>query len=238
MKSSVNKVRVLVLIMKILVKKFVHRWPRGASAVGGRQSIGLDECSIWYINLDSRPDRAQQIEKQLDGLSLIYRRFSAISHPIGAVGCALSHAAVLGQEKLSQRPVLIFEDDCDLIVNRDTLDQLVRNFLANDFYDVLCLGNNVRKGRKLSITRDFAVTVDTQTTSCYLIKPHMIERLQRVANRSVDEMLNGAAAKKSAIDIVWKELQRDWIFVVPRKTYVLQRPGYSDVEKTYVNYGR
>ena len=40
-----------------------------------------------------------------------------------------------------------------------------------------------------------------------------------------------------ALDQVWKILQRDYIFVIPKKKVLKQRSGYSDIMGRYVDYG-
>ena len=51
---------------------------------------------IYYINLNKRTDRREQIEKELNEFGLNYERFEAIeTHGFGIHGCGLSHLAVL-----------------------------------------------------------------------------------------------------------------------------------------------
>jgi GR25 family glycosyltransferase involved in LPS biosynthesis len=51
---------------------------------------------IFYINLEKRKDRREEIEKELNTFGLYYERFEAIETPgFGILGCGLSHLSVL-----------------------------------------------------------------------------------------------------------------------------------------------
>jgi glycosyl transferase family 25 len=53
---------------------------------------------IVYINLDRRTDRRQQLEDELQRLSIPgakIERFAAVEHVEGLIGCGLSHLAVI-----------------------------------------------------------------------------------------------------------------------------------------------
>ena len=50
-----------------------------------------DIKNIFYINLDTRPDRKIFFENQMRMLGLKAIRFNAIKNINGAIGCSLSH---------------------------------------------------------------------------------------------------------------------------------------------------
>jgi GR25 family glycosyltransferase involved in LPS biosynthesis len=63
------------------------------------KNIG-DIKNIFYINLDTRPDRQQHFENQMKMLGgLQATRFNAIKNNCGAIGCSLSHLALLKYAK-------------------------------------------------------------------------------------------------------------------------------------------
>jgi GR25 family glycosyltransferase involved in LPS biosynthesis len=78
---------------------------------------------VIVINLDSRPDRLQDVQKQLDYAGIEFERFSALSgkdhhcrfkrFSSGTVGCSLSHRAVWQKllDDKSSNWYLVFEDD-------------------------------------------------------------------------------------------------------------------------------
>ena len=48
----------------------------------------------WYINLEHRTDRKDQIEAELNKMGIVAERFPAIYDSFGALGCSMSHLAV------------------------------------------------------------------------------------------------------------------------------------------------
>ena len=58
-----------------------------------------DIKNIFYINLDTRPDRKTRFELEMKKLGLEATRFNAIKHKSGAVGCSMSHLALLKYAK-------------------------------------------------------------------------------------------------------------------------------------------
>jgi len=45
----------------------------------------------FYINLETRPDRKQHVEEQLQNIGISAERFNAIRLQNGAIGCSMSH---------------------------------------------------------------------------------------------------------------------------------------------------
>ena len=68
---------------------------------------------VYYINLKYRPDRKEQIEKELNNFNIKYERFDAIKHDIGIIGCGLSHLAVLEKAKELGRNIKIGRFPCN-----------------------------------------------------------------------------------------------------------------------------
>jgi hypothetical protein len=70
---------------------------------------------ILVINLDSRTDKWEQIQKDFQDWSVKLERISAIKHTIGWKGCYLSHLKCVKIAKERKYPwVLYLEDDCML----------------------------------------------------------------------------------------------------------------------------
>jgi glycosyl transferase family 25 len=95
---------------------------------------------VLYINLDSRTDRKERIEKVLRNFS--YERITAIQHKIGSIGCSMSHIyAIEYAIKQKWDNVLIMEDDMewnDFFVNYLKLIELMKKP-----YDVIVLGGTM-----------------------------------------------------------------------------------------------
>ena len=73
----------------------------------------MDLNKHFYINLERRTDRNEDTIKELKKIGIKNpRRFNAIEHEKGIIGCAMSHIACMKEAKrLNWDYVLIFEDD-------------------------------------------------------------------------------------------------------------------------------
>ncbi len=203
-----------------------------------------------YINLDSRHDRRELFEKQVEDLHRLYptdfsfypvSRFSAIwNKEHGAIGCSMSHLECLKLAKKNEwEHVLIFEDDV-LFIHPEVLVHQVNSFLSrfNDQWDCLLLSGNNFPPFKMEPPDCFRVA-NCQTTGCYLVCSRYYDSL--IAN--FEESLAGLMANPDnkpefACDMYWKRLQREdrWYLITPIS--IIQRDGYSDIEKKEVNYER
>ena len=102
---------------------------------------------IFYINLERRTDRREEVEGELSKINLLEKveRFNAISHVNGSVGCGQSHLAVLKLAKERKyKNVLILEDDFQFLVSKEVMEENLRVFFdANISYDVCMISYNV-----------------------------------------------------------------------------------------------
>lgn len=210
----------------------------------GRQtssgSLGLLSCDVFFINLDRRLDRLASFQKQLGRLGLEgATRVSARSHTLGALGCAMSHLDILSHNKTQpDRLLMVCEDDCEFLMDKSELDEIIREFHANTALDVLCLAyNTTKKNKVVEVSERLAITSDTQTTACYILKPHMVKPMMHTALRSVAGLQQTGDSTVFAIDIVWKALQQTTIFSVPLARAAIQSESYSDIEQKITNYG-
>ena len=211
--------------------KFSHRKNTLSAKVNG-----LDLCDVFYINLAHRTDRRREIEKELAKIGVLDSlRFEAHRDDNGALGCSRSHHSLLRKYDASvDRLLMICEDDCQFIKDRSYIDELVDEFYTNKNLDVLCLAYNKRNG--INISKRLEFTSDTQTTACYILKPHMIPEMVNMANESIDRLESGQENNRAAIDVVWKKLQKKYVFVVPIRRVARQSASYSDIEKAYTDY--
>jgi len=197
---------------------------------------GLDCCDIVYINLEHRQDRRNQIETEFQTLGISQAtRFDAIKDIPGALGCARSHLAVLSKwNSKEDRLLMVCEDDAQFLADRKTLDAFICEFQKNDKMDILCIGYRAKNGIK--VNAKFILTSNTQTTSCYVIKPYMRNILLANFSSSVTRLKQGESEPTASIDQVWKELQSTYHFVVPSIRLLIQRESYSDILHEHVNY--
>lgn len=90
--------------------------------------------AIYCINLDSQPQRWEEVKSRFDNLGISHRveRFSAIETPESHhIGCTLSHRRIVELAKSKKlRNILVFEDD--VIFHDDTLLNLQNSLLELD----------------------------------------------------------------------------------------------------------
>lgn len=201
-----------------------------------------------YINLDSRFDRRSLFEQHFTELESLYpkdfafvpaARFSAIKDDNnGAIGCTKSHIECLKIAIHNEWDhVLIMEDDA-FVIHPEVLVHQVSSFLSHfrENWDVLLLSGNNYPPFKIESSYCFRVA-NCQTTGCYLV-------CRKYYNTLLQNFENGLAALQNAphnksefsCDVYWKQLQciDRWYLITP--ICVIQRPGYSDIEKEDVDY--
>ena len=172
-----------------------------------------DIKNIFYINLDTRPDRKTFFENQMRMLKLEATRFNAIKNINGAIGCSLSHLHLLQYAKKNNLDhILIMEDDI-MFLNPQIFIQNINNFLLkHDNFDVLLIaGNNM--GEYVRIDDNCVKISHCQTTTGYLVKNHYYDKL-------IDNFKTG--------------IQQFMYLLTPLT--VSQKPDYSDIEKKQINY--
>ena len=221
-------------------RKLKTRW----CAISGKAFIknngslsGADRCKIVYINLEHRLDRKRHIESEFRRLCLLgFERFCAVSDQNGALGCAFSHAQVLKDNTLAKEQLLmICEDDCQFIVDRPKIDELIEEFFQDSRLDILCLAYNAENGIKIS--QSLMVTSNTATMSCYVVKAHSLGNVLASIESSIAHLSAGNPSHLFAIDQTWKQLQQTQLFAIPSERAAIQLPSFSDIENEYSNYG-
>ncbi len=197
-----------------------------------------DITHIFYINLETRLDRRNNIELQLPRVGLnTFERFNAIKMADGRVGCTLSHIKCL--ELAKQRGydhLLICEDD--LIFTDPTLFKTQMNkFLTKKHqWDVVLLaGNNVPPYERVD---ESCIAVNhCQTTTGYLVAGHYFDTLLLNMREGLQRLLREPGKHVAfAIDKYWLSLQKkdNWFLITPLT--VVQREDFSDIEGRRTNY--
>lgn len=198
-----------------------------------------DIKNIYYINLESRPDRKSYFENQMKLVGFNATRFNAIKHPIGAVGCSMSHLELLKMAKLNNFDhILIMEDDITFLnpeIFRNSLNHILEN---NINFDVLLIGGN-NMGEYTRIN-EFCVKIKKcQTTTGYMVKCKYFDKLIQNIEIGIQKFLkNSRRFNDYAIDQHWNMLQLldNWLLITPLT--ITQRADYSDIEKRVTNYNR
>ena len=193
----------------------------------------------FYINLDSRPDRKQHVERQLGIIGINAQRFKAIKLQNGALGCSMSHLKLIETAKENNWPhILVVEDDI-LFTNPSLFIQQCNKFLSThkEFDVALISGNNVPPYREID---DTCVQVTKcQTTTGYLVQNHYFDTLIQNYKMGIQNLMREPENHRIyAIDKFWFNLQaiHKWYLIIPLT--VTQREDYSDIEKRPTNYAR
>jgi glycosyl transferase family 25 len=191
----------------------------------------------FYINLLSRPDRKNHVERQLQSIGISAQRFNAIKMPNGAIGCSMSHLKIIQTAKANNWDhVLIVEDDI-LFTNSNLFVQQFNKFLSNhkDFDVVLIAGNNIPPYK--TIDESCVQVTHCQTTTGYLVQKHYYDILIKNYKDGILFLMREPNNHKLyAIDKYWFNLQaiHKWYLITPLS--VTQREDYSDIEKRPTNY--
>jgi len=192
----------------------------------------------FYINLNRRTDRREQIEAECQKMGISIERFPAIEHWFGGFGCLQSHLAVLKLARERGYPTAtIFEDDFQFLVSKDEFEDLVKR-VPNEF-DVVMLGYNHMKPC-LPYTDTFEKVIEAQTTSGYIVHNRFYDKLIAVyeeASKLFDGELTRQGFGKYSPDQCWKRLQPISVWLSTVKRIGRQRESYSDIEGMVVNYG-
>jgi GR25 family glycosyltransferase involved in LPS biosynthesis len=199
-----------------------------------------DIVNIFYINLDYRKDRKAHTESELlkAGFSN-FTRFNAIRMKNGSLGCSLSHLKCLKMAKeKALTHILIVEDDIQFLDSSLFKHQLNGFLNTSISWDVILIAGN-NKG-VIETLNEYAVKVEgCQTTTGYLVLSHYYDKLIKNISEGIDNLIRSPADNsKYAIDQYWKHLQRDdkWFLITPLT--VVQKDGYSDIEKRVVSYSK
>ncbi len=188
---------------------------------------------VIYINLEYRTDRKEQIESELQKYFPIEKiqRFNAIKHQRGGIGCTQSHIAILEMAiQNNWSNYLVVEDDAvwsNFQKGYPLLEQLIQKP-----YDVITLGTVYA-----NYTPEFKL-LSGQTTTAYIVQQHYYETLLQNFKEGLSGFLSTGNYPTYALDQYWKRIQpRDtWYCIIP--SLMIQRPGYSDIEKAVIDNGK
>lgn len=189
----------------------------------------------FYINLDSRPDRREQIESECSKMGIQVERFPAIVHSQGpALGCTASHLQVLKLARERGLPrVMVFEDDFVWLVSKETLVNTLA-CLPPEF-DVVMLGYCIL--REEPYTTMFGRTLEAQAGSGYIVHQKAYDSLIARWEEGLALFERNPHQHWNYInDQYWKALQPRlrWYHTLPRLGK--QRASWSDLTNAFVDY--
>jgi glycosyl transferase family 25 len=200
--------------------------------------------AVFYINLESRPDRKDhllhEVQKLCDSTKL--HRIDAVWHKNGALGCTLSHIKTLETflENTDWNTCIVLEDDytfrsSDLQHNNHLLRTVFENFPEWD----CCMLAAGRHGLLAKNTADDHIkkVVSAQTSSGYCVTRKFAPTLLANLRESRDSMITRGRCHDNCLDQHWKKIQpkSNWYLIYPTLGY--QYGNYSDIEEGFTNYG-
>ena len=195
---------------------------------------------IFYINLDKRTDRKEDIENELQSFNLSdnVERFSGIDRPEqGILGCTMSHLAVIKLAKERQyKQILILEDDFYFTVTKEEFEnQLTEFFDSNISYNVCMIAYKLNN----STTTDYPFltkVLDGQSASGYIVHESFYDSIINLYEEAIPQLEQTKQHWNFANDQVWKKLQpnADWFALTPRCGR--QRAGFSDNSQKFETY--
>jgi len=193
---------------------------------------------IFYINLDKRTDRREQIEKELSDYGITnYERFPAIFRTMGCVGCGLSHLGVLKLAKeRGYKRILIFEDDFEFLVSKEEFKENIEKIKDVEF-EVCFLSYNLVDFIQ-SEEHDFLFRVfKSQTASGYIINDTSFDMLIKEIEETNDLLEKTGYHWIYSCDVVWFKLQEKYKWYCFKTRIGRQRNGYSDNTQQYMEHG-
>lgn len=202
---------------------------------------------IYFINLDHRTDRKEEIESEFKKIGFPSSKITRISgiykKEFGILGCGLSHKKALEEFMNSKhKNCIIFEDDFTFTLDIHYCHYILRQIFEQAIpYDLVMLAGNIF--RSFPTAWPFLKKVeDGQTASAFLITksfaPKLIQALEE-STKLLEDHWKETGEKKHEYcnDIYWKKLQPEsnWFIVHPKMG--IQRESYSDNEYKVTNYG-
>jgi GR25 family glycosyltransferase involved in LPS biosynthesis len=206
---------------------------------------------IFYINLESRPDRKEFMEQQFEKFGIVAERFSAVSltkeqnedlikrgcnfyddarpeYAPRIKSCTISHLTVLLRSKMMDyQNVLIFEDDA--LIDDNILEDLEKcvTELSQLEWDLFYLGCNPLEYFKE--TENLGRVLRTTTNHAYAINKKFYDKVLTNANFFKYYPCNDGYYGNLG-------MQKDIKVYMALKNLVTQRESYSDIEGHNVDY--
>ena len=203
----------------------------------------MDKVKIYYINLEKRKDRKENIENELKNMGLQGERFDAIENEFACYGCSMSHLGVLKKAKeMNYKHILILEDDFVFLVTKEQMEKTMDTFFSMVYdetvdkfhYDVCML--NYNSGIKDDDTFMYK-NIETSNAASYIINGDYLDTLIELFETNFPLLLDTRMHWIYTNDQIWKQLQKkdNWYCLNPR--IGKQMADYSDNSKCYVDYG-
>lgn len=195
--------------------------------------------SVFYINLDTRPDRRQEIEGELARMDISGERFPGFKTAPGIIGCGQSHSGVVKEAKArGYKNVLVLEDDFTFLVSKEEFWDLLAKALSEvPDYDVLMFGYNMNRSEPHS---DLLMKVmEAQAGSGYLVNEKFYDTLIATWDAGTEKLIETGRHWEYACDQIWKTVQPGAAWYAFTTRIGKQRPSYSNTScgSIWADYG-
>ena len=199
---------------------------------------------IYYINLEHRKDRYDNIINQLNKTNINSNKIKRINgiyiKDFGILGCAKSHCLALEsfiKSSPENKYCIIFEDDFEFTKEQIFIHEII-NKVFNEVidFDVLMLSSNILNGQPTKY--DFLTKIiNAQTLSGYAVNRKFAPILLNNYRESISLLeKEGYKCHPYCFDIYMKKLQpfTKWYSLNP--LIGKQMESYSDIENKVVSY--
>ena len=185
-------------------------------------------AGVFYINLESRVDRRQEIEGELARIGISGERFPAFKTSPGIIGCGQSHSGVLKEARArGYANVLVLEDDFMFRVSKEEFWALFAKALEEvPDYDVLMLGYSINRSQPHSDT--LVKVLDAQAGSAYLVSDKFYDTLISTWDAGTEKLIETGQHWNYACDQIWKTIQPAAAWYAFSTRIGSQRPSFAD----------
>jgi GR25 family glycosyltransferase involved in LPS biosynthesis len=194
----------------------------------------------FYINLDARTDRRQELEGELARIGISGERYPAFKTSPGIIGCGQSHSGVVKEARArGYKNVLVLEDDFLFLVSKEDFWALLdRGLKEAPDYDVIMLGYAINRSQPHSDT--LVRVLDAQAGSAYVVNEKFYDTLISTWDAGTQNLIQTGRHWEYACDQIWKTVQPAAAWYAFRTRIGMQRPsladtGYAPVWAAYKN---
>lgn len=175
------------------------------------------------LNLDSRPDRLQEISDELNRVGISdWERFPALRHPIGWKGYNNSISEIF--RKYRNEPLLLlFEDDC-LFEETKHIEDAIKELPDN--WDALWLGSNLQSDHFNKVSDHLYRLENGWNTHAILLTKKF--RDWCLENWSPSMIVFDEWVRLNALS------KRECYVIYPMAA--IQRPSFSDIQNVHADY--
>jgi GR25 family glycosyltransferase involved in LPS biosynthesis len=185
-------------------------------------------AGIFYINLEARADRRQEMEGELAMMGISGERFPAFKTSPGIIGCGQSHSGVVKEAKArGYKNVLVLEDDFMFRVSKEEFWALLEKGLKDaPDYDVIMLGYGMNRSEPHS--ENLVKVLDAQAGSGYLVNEKFYDTLISTWDAGTQKLIETGRHWEYACDQIWKTIQPGAAWYAFRSRIGSQRPSLAD----------